>query len=218
MTLESLWLESGWWRTSAQSENLLECKYGEACTGGNETDSYCKMGYNGPYCAVCTPEYYTYGQECLSCSEEIGTAIAISSVLICIIAAAVVGYVWRRRRVVQVAQMEALAAGRHRSQSYVSEDEAIKKKAFQSSANILLATPDPPCFLSHSSHSPGPSFTSPVAHSSSFCAPHRQAFCQIVASLQGVFNIPYPDGFEYFVNSIVTCLSLEFLGDLVGFE
>ena len=114
------------------------------------------------------------------------------------------------------AQIEAMAAGRHRSQSYVSEDEAIKKKAFQSSAKILLATPDPPCFLSHSSHSPSPSFTSPVAHSSSFCAPHRQAFCQIVASLQGVFNIPYPDGFEYFVNSIVTCLSLEFLGDLVG--
>lgn len=46
-TLQTLDLESGHYRTSSESENVLECPRGEACVGGGIAGHYCATGYQG---------------------------------------------------------------------------------------------------------------------------------------------------------------------------
>ena len=48
MTLETLNLMSGFYRTSNLSREVLECYREEACTGGSNIDRYCAKGYAGP--------------------------------------------------------------------------------------------------------------------------------------------------------------------------
>lgn len=55
-TLASLTLDSGFWRTSNNSQTILECYNPDACVGGkaeecggvNCRDGYCASGYTGP--------------------------------------------------------------------------------------------------------------------------------------------------------------------------
>lgn len=47
MTLSSLKLEGGFYRTSAESRNISKCHREEACVGGIDTSQYCKEGYQG---------------------------------------------------------------------------------------------------------------------------------------------------------------------------
>ena len=47
MTLETLNLVSGFYRTSYQSREVLECYREEACLGGSNAGSYCAEGYTG---------------------------------------------------------------------------------------------------------------------------------------------------------------------------
>lgn len=46
-TLQTLNLESGHYRTSADSENILECPREEACVGKDIAGEYCATGYQG---------------------------------------------------------------------------------------------------------------------------------------------------------------------------
>ena len=48
MTLETLDLMSGFYRTSNKSREVLECYREEACLGGSNADTYCAEGYAGP--------------------------------------------------------------------------------------------------------------------------------------------------------------------------
>ena len=48
MTLETLNLMSGFYRTSNKSRNVLECYHEKACVGGSHDGSYCAKGYAGP--------------------------------------------------------------------------------------------------------------------------------------------------------------------------
>ena len=53
MTLETLDLMPGSFRTSNKSKEVLECYREEACKGGSIAGSYCEKGYTGPceeYC------------------------------------------------------------------------------------------------------------------------------------------------------------------------
>ncbi|CAM9957302.1 unnamed protein product, partial [Laminaria digitata] len=47
-TVATLVLERGYYRTSYQSHNVLECYLPEACVGGADTTKYCAAGYTGP--------------------------------------------------------------------------------------------------------------------------------------------------------------------------
>ncbi|CAN0183065.1 unnamed protein product [Scytosiphon promiscuus] len=83
MTLSTLNLTRGYWRTSAYSHEVLECQNNEACNGGVDTSEYCEEGYGGPYCAVCQ-EGYAQGYQyiCSSCvGENKRTAIGVSVAL-----------------------------------------------------------------------------------------------------------------------------------------
>ena len=47
-TLETLSLDSGYWRTSNTSRNILTCYRETACAGGSTVEEYCSSGYEGP--------------------------------------------------------------------------------------------------------------------------------------------------------------------------
>eukprot|EP00903_Cladosiphon_okamuranus_P015456 g14274.t1 len=70
-TLQTLELESGYYRTSNVSRSILECYREEACTGGSDPNEYCAAGYQGPYCAVCEEGYGSgYQYSCKDCFGE----------------------------------------------------------------------------------------------------------------------------------------------------
>jgi len=49
LTLETLSIDGGYWRTTAESDNILACHNPDACSGGQTgTDSFCASGYKGP--------------------------------------------------------------------------------------------------------------------------------------------------------------------------
>ena len=48
MTLETLDLMPGFFRTSNKSREVLECYREEACVGGSTAGRYCAEGYAGP--------------------------------------------------------------------------------------------------------------------------------------------------------------------------
>ena len=48
MTLETLNLMPGFFRTSNKGRTVLECHREEACTGGSNVSRYCAEGYAGP--------------------------------------------------------------------------------------------------------------------------------------------------------------------------
>ncbi|CAN0158912.1 unnamed protein product, partial [Ascophyllum nodosum] len=68
MTLETLDLMSGFFRTSNKSREVLKCYREEACVGGSTAGSYCADGYAGPYCAACDEGYGSgFQYSCNSC-------------------------------------------------------------------------------------------------------------------------------------------------------
>ncbi|CAN0279849.1 unnamed protein product [Ascophyllum nodosum] len=92
MTLKTLDLMSGFYRTSYTSREVLECYRGEACVGGSNASSYCAEGYAGPYCAACDKGYGSgFQYSCHSCKGSdkwaaIGGAVAVLVVAIFVVA------------------------------------------------------------------------------------------------------------------------------------
>jgi hypothetical protein len=70
LTLSTLPLKPGHWRTSLTSPDLLECP-NSYCAGGATEESYCVTGHTGPYCAVCGPGYSgSAAGGCSRCNER----------------------------------------------------------------------------------------------------------------------------------------------------
>ncbi|CAM9198462.1 unnamed protein product [Ectocarpus sp. 12 AP-2014] len=94
MNVSTLNLTRGYWRTSAESRNVLKCYQENACVGGVDTSRYCEEGYQGAYCAVCDADFASgYQYSCSSCvGENKRTAIGVSVVL-CVVALAVIALV-----------------------------------------------------------------------------------------------------------------------------
>ncbi|CAN0245080.1 unnamed protein product [Ascophyllum nodosum] len=92
MTLETLDLVSGFYRTSYKSKEVLKCYKKKACMGGSNAGSYCAGGYAGPYCATCDEGYGSgFQYSCHSCQGSakwaaIGGAIAVLVVVIFVVA------------------------------------------------------------------------------------------------------------------------------------
>ncbi|CAM9703796.1 unnamed protein product, partial [Hapterophycus canaliculatus] len=47
MTVSTLNLEGGYYRTHVESRDIRKCHREEACLGGVDTMQYCKTGYQG---------------------------------------------------------------------------------------------------------------------------------------------------------------------------
>jgi len=72
-TLEDLFLQPGWWRISATTDEIRRCPRGSlACQGGLAFQAgYCTDGHQGVLCAVCADDYYFDPEEatCLLCES-----------------------------------------------------------------------------------------------------------------------------------------------------
>ncbi|CAB1103783.1 unnamed protein product [Ectocarpus sp. CCAP 1310/34] len=83
ITLEALSIDSGYWRATESSEDILACYHPEACLGGvTATSGYRLEGYEGPCACVCSDGYSgQLGFECRKCPENIKGGITILVVL-----------------------------------------------------------------------------------------------------------------------------------------
>ncbi|CAM9486217.1 unnamed protein product [Scytosiphon promiscuus] len=72
VTLETLSVDSGYWRPNNESETILACYNADACVGGQtDSDEFCATGYTGPYCAVCEAGYSSsLSRTCNRCSSS----------------------------------------------------------------------------------------------------------------------------------------------------
>ncbi|CAM9106040.1 unnamed protein product, partial [Hapterophycus canaliculatus] len=71
-TQASMPVREGYWRSSQESLEIHSCLLSDACGGATQiqsSDDYCRDGYKGPYCAVCTEGYGTGASyTCHSCT------------------------------------------------------------------------------------------------------------------------------------------------------
>ncbi|CAN0506184.1 unnamed protein product, partial [Ectocarpus sp. 12 AP-2014] len=72
VTLETLNIDGGYWRTTTESDSILACYNTDACNGGQTgEDSFCASGYTGSYCAVCETGYApSLAHTCTRCSSS----------------------------------------------------------------------------------------------------------------------------------------------------
>ena len=72
MTLKSVTLDAGFWRTKEKTDDVRECMTPEACVGGSgDGDEVCREGHTGPYCALCVDNFNLDPfMLCQKCSES----------------------------------------------------------------------------------------------------------------------------------------------------
>ena len=127
-TLEDLALENGYWRISADSTDILECRMPDACAGSSNVtdavgatgdadrrltaeggsasygDRYCSSGYTGPLCGVCDDDHYHQKESssCAKCKNDVDPWRVLTSVgvifLLGVIVAAVLYKIYRSRK------------------------------------------------------------------------------------------------------------------------
>ena len=117
-TLEDLALENGYWRISADSTDILECRMPDACAGSSNADRrltaeggsasygdrYCSSGYTGPLCGVCDDDHYHQKESssCAKCKNDVDPWRVLTSVgvifLLGVIVAAVLYKIYRSRK------------------------------------------------------------------------------------------------------------------------
>ena len=57
-------VDSGYWRSSAESDNIIQCLFEDACLGGMVENAEgapveCAEGYMGTLCHECSPNDYS---------------------------------------------------------------------------------------------------------------------------------------------------------------
>ncbi|CAM9411640.1 unnamed protein product [Sphacelaria rigidula] len=87
VTLGTLKLLPGYYRTAGDSPDVVKCHRHAACMGGAESSVYCAVGYTGPYCAACEDGFVQgFRYSCHSCAGQERTAagwvVAVISLLI----------------------------------------------------------------------------------------------------------------------------------------
>jgi hypothetical protein len=101
--------KKGWWRPDAAvtgfGTELFPC-YTDTCAGSPSGtaglpsfDAQCKMGYTGPVCTVCAPDYVRRSGACVFCARDNGSGAATSVAVLClaIFGAAALLYRYRRK-------------------------------------------------------------------------------------------------------------------------
>jgi hypothetical protein len=77
MNVTNLDLQVGYWRTGADSMEVLPCLSDEHCLGGSDLSELCSEGHEGPLCATCQEGFAAVGAGAdLSCEECTGSALA----------------------------------------------------------------------------------------------------------------------------------------------
>ncbi|CAN0443611.1 unnamed protein product [Pylaiella littoralis] len=101
IVLATIVIDSGYWRATPSSRDILACHNPDACLGG-ETGAadYCAEGYEGPYCAVCADGYAeSLSSKCSSCSDQRARIAAMVLLPITVILGLVfLGYMMSKER------------------------------------------------------------------------------------------------------------------------
>ena len=135
MTLQTLDLLPGHYRTNSNSTEILPCLNEDHCVGGSDPSSYCAEGYTGPLCAVCSSGYAAIGAgESLSCNQCSGSStatVAVGVLLIVFLLSAVLVYRFKEKSLV-----------RGRLQSFHSAisvaSEKFEKVSFRSILGVIV--------------------------------------------------------------------------------
>ena len=96
MTVKNMTLMAGYWRTSANSTEVLACLSKTHCRGGSDVQKQCAVGHTGPLCAVCQEGYASAGtganMECVVCDGSAATSILVYlGIFFSVVGAAVAG-------------------------------------------------------------------------------------------------------------------------------
>ncbi|CAN0412480.1 unnamed protein product, partial [Pylaiella littoralis] len=91
-TIETLKVDRGFWRATNSSRVILACYNENACVGGRAgPSSFCQLGYEGPYCSVCSEGYsMSLAFTCTKCvNSDGGVAImvAVAILILCVVIA-----------------------------------------------------------------------------------------------------------------------------------
>jgi hypothetical protein len=140
MTLQTLHLLPGHYRTNSNSTEILPCLNEDHCVGGSDPSSYCAEGYTGPLCAVCSSGYAAVGAgESLSCNQCSGSStatVAVGVLLIVFLLSAVLVYRFKEKSLV-----------RGRLQSFGSAisvaSEKFEKVSFRSILGVVVGLNTP---------------------------------------------------------------------------
>ena len=104
VTLETLDLTPGTWRATFNSTVIRPCVRSSGCMGGpgnatsGDSDSYCGTGHTGPLCSACELDYYWgFGQKCVSCGDTSVSGSILIGVIVLIVAAISLTWLYRRR-------------------------------------------------------------------------------------------------------------------------
>ncbi|CAB1102169.1 unnamed protein product [Ectocarpus sp. CCAP 1310/34] len=86
-TVATLDLQEGYYRTSAESQVVVECYLTSACAGGTDPKNYCADGYEGPYCSVCADGYAPgTAYQCHECSgTSMGSAVGVAAAVVAVV-------------------------------------------------------------------------------------------------------------------------------------
>ncbi|GMI07371.1 hypothetical protein TrVE_jg10073 [Triparma verrucosa] len=80
LTLATLPLKDGYWRSSSQSDKIVKCEIDTSCVHASPDDS-CTIGHTGPICSVCTEGYNKNAVDiCKPCSSA-GVSIGFYALL-----------------------------------------------------------------------------------------------------------------------------------------
>ncbi|CAM9855851.1 unnamed protein product, partial [Ectocarpus sp. 4 AP-2014] len=100
-SIEDIRIDPGYWRATTTTRTILPCYNAAACLGGITGEAgYCREGYYGPYCAICTENYgRTMAFECTKCSSGEGVAVGVIFVsTLAVAGAALVAYLVSNER------------------------------------------------------------------------------------------------------------------------
>ena len=88
VTLETLDLTPGTWRSTFNSTVIRPCLRSSGCMGGpgnassGDPDSYCGTGHTGPLCSGCDKGFYWgFGQKCVECGNTLMSGSVLAMVL-----------------------------------------------------------------------------------------------------------------------------------------
>ncbi|GMI20673.1 hypothetical protein TeGR_g13516, partial [Tetraparma gracilis] len=176
ITVESLPLKQGYWRSNSSSHNIVQCYTEATCTHPNRTttaadfnlDDQCKEGHTGPICNVCLKGYAkSVTGECDMCvyessvPDEMYAFVAILGVVTAIILACV----RRRIKTKRKKRKERLAAGDELGGIAQEPPTTLKKHwAARARTKVKILT----------------------------------SFYQIVSQFESVLNVRFPPVFEEF--------------------
>ncbi|GMH76471.1 hypothetical protein TrST_g1986 [Triparma strigata] len=140
MSLNTLAVADGFWRSSEESDNLVECETPESCTHLSD-DELCAVGHTGPICSVCKEDYSKDSSNvCVSCASA---SVSIGFYTFCFISSLVAAYVILRRILgkgnISVSAMRAKLT--ETSDKHWSQKLATKAKILTSFYQIVTKLP-----------------------------------------------------------------------------